>query len=351
MRSTTSESSASSCSSAASTCTSVSTSSHYSSRPLKRKRTCESNFEHSDDDEEVLRIKRTPRLACPYSKNPRTRLLLGRGCDAPFADISRVKQHLARRHAPLPTCNRCFSTFHSKDDLSEHTRAFEPCNVRPRSEEPTLRLTEDATQYLSRRMRKGEKQENGWKQIYQACFPDTPKDHIPSPYVETVEEEHEYIRQDARREVLEYLREQVPLIVETEARRAPGHNDLSAILLAGITEAMDHFRSPRTQDSVAGSTTRTPTSPAPSGLNVPLEQESQKPTSTVDLGGGSLPEWCFDSIPEFSAEPLPTNNLSYSATYSPDDKARDDEEQLFLFPESEYTWEFFPPSVELPLTA
>ena len=73
------------------------------------------------------------RFACPYYKRSPTKYKFSRSCAGPgWADISRIKEHLYRRHTLPPRCERCYTTFENDFALRQHTQNLVPCKIQPK---------------------------------------------------------------------------------------------------------------------------------------------------------------------------------------------------------------------------
>ncbi|KAI1654825.1 hypothetical protein F4813DRAFT_392336 [Daldinia decipiens] len=121
------------------------------------------------------------RLACPIAKAfPGLRL----DCHnhGGFESISRVKEHLYRRHR-TPQCQRCGQPFDQYDQFREHTRAIEPCAL---AEDgfPVLAINHEQEEALRRRADAWNASARAkWDRIYEIVFPRADRPY-PSPYIE-----------------------------------------------------------------------------------------------------------------------------------------------------------------------
>lgn len=102
--------------------------------------------------------------------------------------ISRVKQHLLRKHTPTAYCRRCFATFPDDTSLTQHMsqpQGFH-CQIAP----PGIRLqgiTSDQSKLLSKKSKKEFSEQQQWFAIWDIVFPglERPSSPHPDPGLET----------------------------------------------------------------------------------------------------------------------------------------------------------------------
>ncbi|KAF2736205.1 hypothetical protein EJ04DRAFT_551441 [Polyplosphaeria fusca] len=226
-------------------------------RRLKRKRT-DDDYAHESHERESVLLKRkcsTNRamnssrlLACPILKHDPTRFRSQRSCSSGWPSISRLKEHLFRNHEPKPTCPRCQSMFRTRDDVDVHLQLPYPCPIIRTRREDETQLTEYAKRTLSKRTRKGDDPAHAWVQIYKTCFPSVRDEDVPSPYVETAEDESRRLRHDASRELFDYIHARVPAMLQRVIQKhgvSRRHStDLATSLLSQLTSMIEAFIDP-----------------------------------------------------------------------------------------------------------
>ncbi|KAH7197304.1 uncharacterized protein B0J16DRAFT_366530 [Fusarium flagelliforme] len=127
-----------------------------------------------------------PRFACPYHQHNPARFGAERTCCGPgWTDISRVKEHLERRHSlPSHQCLRCLLRFNKPEALKQHQRTETPCPVKePGHFKRDLSDGYDEEQAEKLKGRPRLEATTKWKEWYGILFnvkPDSPD--IPSPY-------------------------------------------------------------------------------------------------------------------------------------------------------------------------
>ncbi|KAM0258141.1 hypothetical protein ACHAPA_011404 [Fusarium lateritium] len=127
-----------------------------------------------------------PRFACPFHQHDPKRFGKERTCCGPgWLDISRVKEHLERRHSLSSfQCHRCLRRFDKEEELKKHQRAKTPCPVKePSSVRRNLSdgYDEEQSKKLKARLRMNSAEK--WREWYSILFnvkADSPD--IPSPY-------------------------------------------------------------------------------------------------------------------------------------------------------------------------
>ncbi|OAL00538.1 hypothetical protein IQ06DRAFT_145975 [Phaeosphaeriaceae sp. SRC1lsM3a] len=120
--------------------------------------------------------------ACPFmARDP-----IRSDCRKGYSNISRVKEHLRRRHVaavPAVLCPRCFAEFNSSAERWEHFRNVTPCEL---SSEPPAGhkdcISKETSDALNRRTKRRENPREAWENMYRTIFPDAAKKGIPSPY-------------------------------------------------------------------------------------------------------------------------------------------------------------------------
>lgn len=125
------------------------------------------------------------RFACPYYKRNPGRHQTFTSCRDPgFTTISRLKEHLYRRHLLPPQCHRCCATFSTDLILREHQRDPSGCEVR--EQVPVEGFDKDQEQQLKSKKRSQTylTEEEKWKAVYRILFPDDRDEDMPTPYIE-----------------------------------------------------------------------------------------------------------------------------------------------------------------------
>ncbi|KAI9693667.1 MAG: hypothetical protein M1822_002938 [Bathelium mastoideum] len=119
------------------------------------------------------------RFACPYFKREPERYRTWRTCAGPgWNSISRLKEHLYRRHTLPIHCDQCWETFRSEEALAQHRTKPDPCQPRRRGSNSLDGF--DGEQALKLRQRST----RDWRDVYRVLFPDAPSDEVPSPHYE-----------------------------------------------------------------------------------------------------------------------------------------------------------------------
>ncbi|KAL6919777.1 hypothetical protein ACHAP8_008456 [Fusarium lateritium] len=154
-----------------------------------------------DKDEDSSRRKRDnkrtkttredtrPRFACPYHQYDPARFGSERTCCGPgWINISRVKEHLERKHAlPPHQCLRCLRRFGEAEALKKHQREKKPCPVK--ESDGFKRDLSDGYDEEQAKKLKGRPRmppTTKWREWYSILFkvkPDSPE--IPSPYYDS----------------------------------------------------------------------------------------------------------------------------------------------------------------------
>ncbi|KAF2477218.1 uncharacterized protein BDR25DRAFT_339195 [Lindgomyces ingoldianus] len=116
-------------------------------------------------------------LACPFCKNDARRY---RGCyKYILRDISRLKQHLARKHRIPTHCPSCSLKFESELERDQHIRARSCEILPPRNWDG---IDQSQKRQLEQRVSPGKTKEENWYIIYEILFPGKPRPR--SPYVD-----------------------------------------------------------------------------------------------------------------------------------------------------------------------
>ncbi|KAH7312919.1 hypothetical protein BKA65DRAFT_558140 [Rhexocercosporidium sp. MPI-PUGE-AT-0058] len=168
--------------------------------------------EDEDEDGNSGNKKRfVKRFACPFFKrNPDYYSCNGptgqyRTCMGPgFTDITRLKEHLRRRHADPITCIRCGMTFEYQNGLDFHNLQAKRCKELLRG--PAMGISPHMMVEVMKRS-SGFDSEKRWSNIYQLLFPD---DTVPSsPF-------HECNNYD-KREFNDYVERQMRYLLDQNA--------------------------------------------------------------------------------------------------------------------------------------
>ncbi|KAI1348953.1 hypothetical protein F5Y01DRAFT_317304 [Xylaria sp. FL0043] len=182
------------------------------------------------------------KLACPIFKKDAHNAAISGTCRGPGWDsISRVKEHLYRRHTLKNQCVRCRKGFDSASDLATHLRNPERCPVLDILPE-TITITGDQVTELRYRggKRKNYSNEEKWKSLYRILFPSD--SFIPSPYYD--EPCYNCTSKASARVLDEFrqyqLREFKPL-VEQELAAMNHSNNISDDLCAHIADILSRL--------------------------------------------------------------------------------------------------------------
>ncbi|KAI2780976.1 hypothetical protein F4815DRAFT_444875 [Daldinia loculata] len=148
-----------------------------------------------------------PKFACPFLKvSP----LLPLHChdEGGFADTSRVKEHIYRKHRS-PQCLLCGEVFDRNEEYREHLH-MRSCTP-PENGFPTLVIHNGQENAMrSRQGLRGLSEEEKWHRIYLIIFPGAHRPY-PSPYVE---EHADYQLQEAPRQPQELSHELQQVITQ-----------------------------------------------------------------------------------------------------------------------------------------
>ena len=80
-----------------------------------------------------------------------------------------------------PYCRRCYSTFDSETQLTEHFRSASTCPVRSPVNIEGITKEQESALKGRRTMFQAGSEEEKWKIIYLILFPDTALSELPSP--------------------------------------------------------------------------------------------------------------------------------------------------------------------------
>ncbi|KAK0614549.1 hypothetical protein B0T14DRAFT_310150, partial [Immersiella caudata] len=148
--------------------------------PLPKPSSTDSQASFKDRSSDAALPKRL--LACPFHRHSPRKHCRG-ACRGPgFSDISRLKEHLYRKHAePENTCPRCLKSFETSDLLRSHQRK-RPCEVMPEGDHPDWMTAAQKSEVRSKKRTKdSQTDEEKWARIYGILFGWDTSD-IPSPY-------------------------------------------------------------------------------------------------------------------------------------------------------------------------
>jgi hypothetical protein len=135
-----------------------------------------------DDAESVML-----RFACPYYKrNPRRHQTFTSCRDPGFTTVSRLKEHLYRRHLLPIQCNRCCSIFENESQLREHQRDPRGCEIQEQMPLEGFDKAQERKLKSKKRSLGSQTEEDKWKSVYRILFPDDADDDMPSPYCEYI---------------------------------------------------------------------------------------------------------------------------------------------------------------------
>ncbi|KAK4444602.1 hypothetical protein QBC34DRAFT_414917 [Podospora aff. communis PSN243] len=150
-------------------------------------------------------------LACPFHKHNSRKHNRRTCCGPGFTSISRLKEHLYRRHSePRNTCPRCLVSFETSDMLRGHQRK-RPCEVRPEGDHPDwVTAAQESELRSKKRTKDSQTDEEKWRRIYGILF-GWDEDCIPSPYYENEDAESEEYYHIPRRKVHELRAHNPPL--------------------------------------------------------------------------------------------------------------------------------------------
>ncbi|KAK1753821.1 hypothetical protein QBC47DRAFT_387182 [Echria macrotheca] len=119
----------------------------------------------------------TLRFACPFVKrDPALHVKLG--CHGPgWTSVHQVRMHIFRRHLMRLTCNRCFESFASPQDLMNHQRSNVPCEMDYTG--PTNFINSEAKDLLRSLPLSGGSPVDKWQEMYSIIFPG---EVVPTPF-------------------------------------------------------------------------------------------------------------------------------------------------------------------------
>ncbi|KAI1848166.1 hypothetical protein JX266_005879 [Neoarthrinium moseri] len=122
-----------------------------------------------------------PRLACPYQAYERFQGCLRRGGanrEGGCAGISRLKQHLSRRHMLSYRCQRCWRSFDTRGDVSSHAAQQPLCDARLKGgEERFMNLEQEAeVERIGRNM----SEQDAWWSLFGLLIPGMQNRDLPS---------------------------------------------------------------------------------------------------------------------------------------------------------------------------
>ncbi|KAI1875803.1 uncharacterized protein JN550_002089 [Neoarthrinium moseri] len=122
-----------------------------------------------------------PRLACPYQAYERFQSCLRRGGsnrEGGCAGISRLKQHLSRRHMLSYRCQRCWRSFDTRGDVSNHATQQPPCDARPKGwEERFMNIDQEGeVERIGRNM----SEQDAWWSLFSLLVPGMQNRDLPS---------------------------------------------------------------------------------------------------------------------------------------------------------------------------
>ncbi|KAJ8123565.1 hypothetical protein O1611_g9558 [Lasiodiplodia mahajangana] len=99
--------------------------------------------------------------------------------------ISRLKEHLYRKHSTNYQCPRCLDAFEDDSALHQHQRSKTPCPIRTHDGPGIGRLDTDQLNQLKKR-RRCISDEEKWSGMYRTIFRLESTADIPSPYYEDI---------------------------------------------------------------------------------------------------------------------------------------------------------------------
>ncbi|KAH6718161.1 hypothetical protein BKA61DRAFT_670574 [Leptodontidium sp. MPI-SDFR-AT-0119] len=161
----------------------------------RKKRRIDKDKDREDEDEgenqPKHRLPKAPhnhahkrKFACPYRKHDPFKYNVHsyRTCaTSGFPDISRVKEHLYRKHQVPIHCERCWQTFRNAKDRNAHLtlNTADMCEVIPGT--PPEGIGPEIEKKLKRRKKTypGQSEEARWTEIYKLLFPQ--EEEFPSP--------------------------------------------------------------------------------------------------------------------------------------------------------------------------
>lgn len=101
-----------------------------------------------------------------------------------FDTVSRMKEHMYRRHVCPIVCRQCgivFKGLNAQSQLNDHAREPSRNGCENRLQKHILGITALDQDWLKAHKKRGNSQEERWKEIYQKLFPG---EFVPSPYYE-----------------------------------------------------------------------------------------------------------------------------------------------------------------------
>ena len=268
------------------------------SHKRKRQNNGDNSGDNSDEDDHRARRRKPlslsdstgrPRfLACPFWKldPPKHWECFQRKHDT----ISRVKQHLARRHTPEHYCQRCYAQFASKNTLQDHLRSH-PCLLADGAKLDGISAEESRS--LTRKSRSRGNVQAQWYEIWEILFGEKPRP--ASVYIELdLSEEFNRLRDFSQQQGVSILLDEmrsigmIPPAQESETR-------LQGALQRGLDAMFQLFRRSDPQYELAprppGSSTYTDSGVAirSSDSQVPLGPPDTIASSAGNLGSRIQP--------------------------------------------------------------
>ncbi|KAK0620417.1 hypothetical protein B0T14DRAFT_231776 [Immersiella caudata] len=237
----------------------------------KRPVSCDGIREESDqwnengdaDDQKPKKKRRLPgncddgyskRYACPfYKQNPqkyRNSTCVGPG----WISVSRVKEHIYRRHGPPPfECRRCLEPLSTESALHQHIHQETRCISR--SLEDHLEgpgISKSQMEKLKKRGKKTATEPDRWREVYRIIFPTANEHEIPSPYYDLKEDKFAPRDSLDSERFKEFLAEEVPKQIGEEIARQlpmePQHVDtLTSIVRRVFKDAFDSYMTGRAE--------------------------------------------------------------------------------------------------------
>lgn len=224
--------------------TNNSTLDHSASAPKdsKKRSISDDNSQAPEDDDGNERNKRPrsnradpgkkgdPRrkLACHYFKRNPEKHSQRSACTGPGWDkVHRVKEHLYRQHI-LRQCSRCYLNFKTDEELQEHQRQPQSCELRVENRMEGIDHIK-LKQLQSRKGLAGTSERERWEAVYRILFPDDDFSQMPTPYYDygpkpesdsrKAPSEPYKFEEYCRRELPHLVRRQLEIMAEKESRQ------------------------------------------------------------------------------------------------------------------------------------
>jgi hypothetical protein len=227
------------------------------SRGTTQRELNECNDNGDGDDQEPKKRRLPPcngeddyskRYACPFYKHNPSKYRNG-SCGGPgWISVSRVKEHIYRRHGPPKfQCRRCLEAFPGESAFEDHIHQTTGCVTRTPNEKPEV-ISKSQLEKLKKRGKKAATEPERWSEVFRIIFPATTEDEIPSPYYDTRGDKFTLSNSLDSERLRRLLAEELPKRVGEEVARhlprdAPIVDTLTRIVRQVVQDAFDSYKS------------------------------------------------------------------------------------------------------------